>query len=310
MISILGSGVAGLCVATALMDAGVEVEVICPDTAPAPASRLAGGMLAPFCEGESAPDIIVTRGQAAIAWWAAHVDVTRHGTLVVAPPRDAQELDRFARATRAHRWVTPNALEPDLEDRFARGLYFENEAHLDPNAALTALKHRLLAQGVVFRDGAPQGRIVDCRGMSAAETLPDLRGVRGEMLEVYTPEVTLSRPVRLLHPRFPCYIVPRGEGRFMIGATMVESSRSGPITARAAMELLSAAYSLHPAFAEAEIIMTGADLRPSFPDNIPALRRKDTGFHINGMYRHGFLMAPVLGMELAGLLTQESADAH
>ncbi|WP_460275390.1 FAD-dependent oxidoreductase [Celeribacter sp. ULVN23_4] len=310
MISILGSGVAGLCAATALMDAGVEVEVICPDIAPAPASRLAGGMLAPFCEGESAPDIIVTRGQAAIAWWAAHVDVTRHGTLVVAPPRDARELDRFARATRAHRWVTPNALEPDLEDRFARGLYFENEAHLDPNAALTALKHRLLAQGVVFRDGAPQGRIVDCRGMSAAETLPDLRGVRGEMLEVYTPEVTLSRPVRLLHPRFPCYIVPRGEGRFMIGATMVESSRSGPITARAAMELLSAAYSLHPAFAEAEIIMTGADLRPSFPDNIPALRRKDTGFHINGMYRHGFLMAPVLGMELAGLLTQENADAH
>ncbi|WP_417264002.1 FAD-dependent oxidoreductase [Celeribacter sp.] len=310
MISILGSGVAGLCAATALMDAGFDVEVITPDDAPPPASHLAGGMLAPFCEGESAPDIIVTRGQAAIDWWAAHVDVTRHGTLVVAPPRDAQELDRFARATRAHRWVTPNELEPDLEDRFARGLYFESEAHLDPNAALTVLKHRLLAQGVKFRDGAPQGRIVECRGMSATEALPDLRGVRGEMLEVYTPEVTLSRPVRLLHPRFPCYIVPRGEGRFMIGATMVESSRAGPITARAAMELLSAAYSLHPAFAEAEIIMTGAGLRPSFPDNIPALRRDSTGFHINGMYRHGFLMAPVLGMDLAGLLTQESADAH
>lgn len=310
MISVLGSGVAGLCAATALTEAGFDVEVITSETAPAPASNLAGGMLAPYCEGEAAPDVIVTRGLAAIAWWAAHVEVQRHGTLVVAPPRDAQELDRFARATQAHRWVTPGDVEPDLAGRFSRGLYFESEAHLDPIAALAALKTGLRAQGVPFHDGVPKGRVVDCRGMSATEALPGLRGVRGEMLEVYTPEVTLARPVRLLHPRFPCYIVPRGEGRFMIGATMVESSRSGPITARAVMELLSAAYSLHPAFAEAELILTGAGLRPSFPDNIPAIRHDGRGFHLNGMYRHGFLMAPVLAMELVGLLTEESAHAH
>ncbi|PTQ68296.1 FAD-dependent oxidoreductase [Celeribacter persicus] len=310
MISVLGSGVAGLCAATALMDAGIAVEVIAPEQAPLPVSHLAGGMLAPFCEGESAPDQIVTRGQASIDWWAAHVEVTRRGTLVVAPPRDTAELDRFAHATRAHRWVTPGDLEPHLEGRFSRGLFFEDEAHLDPKAALATLRDRLMAQGVLFRDGPSKGRTVDCRGISASGKLPDLRGVRGEMLEVYTPEITLSRPVRLLHPRFPCYIVPRGEGQFMIGATMVETTRSGPITARAAMELLSAAYTLHPAFAEAEIVMTGAGLRPSFPDNIPAIHRDGTGFHINGMYRHGFLMAPVLAMEVAGILIQESAHAH
>jgi glycine oxidase len=85
----------------------------------------------------------------------------------------------------------------------------------------------------------------------------------------------------------------------MVGATMVESDRAGPITARAAMELLSAAYALLPAFAEAEVIRTGTGMRPSFPDNIPTIRREGRVLHVNGMYRHGFLMAPVLSTELA-----------
>ncbi|MDE3027311.1 MAG: FAD-dependent oxidoreductase [Paracoccaceae bacterium] len=311
MISVLGSGVVGLCVATALSDAGLPVEVIEPEGAPPPVSRLAGGMLAPFCEGESAPEIIVTRGQAALEWWAAHVSsVERQGTLVLAALRDANELDRFARATREHRWVEPGTLEPDLAGRFARGLFFETEAHMDPRAALSILRETLRARGVVFREGTPAGRIVDCRGMAAAPSLTDLRAVRGEMLEVVTPEVGLTRTVRLLHPRFPCYIVPRGDGRYMIGATMVESARPGPITARAVMELLSAAYTVHPAFAEAEVIATGAGLRPSFPDNIPAIRRDGDRIHVNGMYRHGFLMAPVLATALARMMTEELTHAH
>lgn len=311
MISVLGAGVVGLCTATALSDAGLAVEVIEPAGAPPAASLLAGGMLAPFCEGESAPEVIVTQGQAALDWWVAHVPgVARRGTLVVAAPRDVGELDRFARATRAHRQVEPGTLEPDLAGRFARGLLFEAEAHMDPRAALSALRETLRTRGVVFRDEPPSGRIVDCRGMAAAPSLGNLRAVRGETLEVVTPEVCLSRPVRLLHPRFPCYIVPRGEGRYMIGATMVESARPGPITARAVMELLSAAYTVHPAFAEAEVIATGAGLRPAFPDNIPAIRRDGDRIHVNGMYRHGFLMAPVLATALARMMKEELTHAH
>ena len=310
MISVLGAGVAGLCVATALSDAGLAVELIEPDGAPPPVSSLAGGMLAPFCEGESAPETIVAQGQAATDWWAAHgVDVHRRGTLVLAAPRDACELDRFARATREHRWVDPGTLEPDLAGRFARALFFGTEAHLEPRAALSALRGTLRARGVHFRAGCPEGRIVDCRGMASADRLADLRAVRGEMLEVASPEIGLSRTVRLLHPRFACYIVPRAEGRFMIGATMVESARPGPITARAVMELLSAAYTVHPAFAEAEVVATGAGLRPAFPDNIPAIRHLEDRIHVNGMYRHGFLMAPILAMKLARMMTKERANA-
>lgn len=310
MISVLGSGVAGLCCATALSEAGFNVEVIVEQNAPPPASELAGGMLAPFCEGESAPDVIVTQGARALDWWAAHVpDIERRGTLVLAAPRDAQELERFARATREHSWVAPDTLEPELSGRFARGLFFKDEAHMDPRAALNALREGLVQRGVAFRDGPPEGRIVDCRGMGSTQRLSDLRPVRGEMIELYAPEVALSRTVRLLHPRFPCYIVPRGQGRYMIGATMVESARSGPITARAVMELLSAAYTVHPAFAEAELIATGAGLRPAFPDNIPTIRRDGEHIHVNGMYRHGFLMAPVLATSLVTMLTEELKHA-
>ncbi|RMD95394.1 MAG: NAD(P)/FAD-dependent oxidoreductase [Alphaproteobacteria bacterium] len=308
MISVVGAGVAGLCAATALAERGLAVEVIEPEGAPAPVSLLAGGMLAPFCEGESAPEAVVRMGLSAADWWEAHgAEVQRRGTLVVAPARDAAELDRLARLTQGHEWVDPGALEPDLAGRFARGLFFGAEAHMDPCAALATLRARLKARGVRFHAGPARGRIVDCTGWAAAAHLPELRAVRGEMLTLRAPEVKLSRTVRLLHPRFPCYIVPRGDGHYMIGATMVESARSGPVTARAVMELLSAAWTVHPAFAEAEITATGAGLRPAFPDNIPAIRRAGERILLNGMYRHGFLCAPHLAEALAGELAEELA---
>lgn len=94
--------------------------------------------------------------------------------------------------------------------------------------------------------------------------------------------------MRLLHPRHPLYVVPRADGLFMLGATQVESADAGPITARAALELLSAAYALDPRFAEAQILQMGADLRPAFADNQPRLRKRGQVLHLNGLFRHGF----------------------
>lgn len=306
MISVLGGGVAGLCAATALSDEGHELELIVPNNAPEPASYLAGGMLAPFCEGETAPDCVVARGRAAIGWWASRIrSFAARGTLVVTRVSDAPELDRFARATQEHYWVNPSELEPGLAGRFTRGLFFPDEAHLDPCEALTTLRETLIVRGVRFREAAHGKCIVDCRGIAAQEKLADLRAVRGEMLEVMAPEVSLTRPIRLLHSRFPCYVVPRGDGRYMIGATMVENGRAGPITVRATMDLLSAAQTLHPGFAEAQIISSGAGLRPAFPDNIPVLRHVADRFFLNGLYRHGFLMAPALAVELVQRLRKD-----
>lgn len=307
--SVLGSGVAGLCVATLLAERGEKVEVITRSDVRA-ASHWAGGMLAPWCEAESAPPQVIEWGQHSAAWWAKRIEgVTQHGTLVVAPPRDSRELTRFASLTHNHQWVVPGEVEPALENRFARGLFFAAEAHLDPRQALRQLAQRLRQADVPFHPGAPGGQIIDCRGIHAVAAQPALRAVRGEMLILHAPELHLSRPVRLLHPRFPCYLVPRANNIFMLGATMVESHDSSPISARAMMELLSAAWALHPALAEARVLESGTGLRPAYRDNLPEVRYENGIFSLNGLYRHGFLLAPLMAEQLMQQLTQEVIHA-
>lgn len=308
--SVLGSGVAGLCVATLLAERGEAVEIITQPDCRA-ASHWAGGMLAPWCEAESAPPEVIEWGQHAAGWWAKRVDgVQQQGTLVVAPPRDSRELTRFASMTQQHQWVAPGDVEPALENRFARGLFFAREAHLDPRRALQQLQDTLKEAGVPFHSGQPGGKIIDCRGIHAADQQPALRAVRGEMVILHTPDICLSRPVRLLHPRFPCYLVPRANGHLMLGATMVESHDSSPISAKAMMELLSAAYSLHPALAEARIVESGTGLRPAYRQNLPEVRYENGRFSLNGLYRHGFLLAPIMAENLMRRLTQETPHAN
>ena len=262
-------------------------------------------MLAPFCEAETAEEPVKRLGQAAKGWWGRHTEVTEAGTLVVANPRDRADLRRFARRTEGHRGVDGaevQEMEPDLAS-FDAGLFFETEAHLDPRKALADLVAHLQGNGVRIRPSATDksAQIIDCTGFSARNTLTDLRGVKGEMLVLRAPEVLLKRPIRLLHPRMPLYIVPRGDGVYMLGATMIESADRKRITARSMLELLSAAYALNPAFGEAEVLEIGVDVRPAFPDNLPRVRRIGEVIYANGLYRHGFLLAPALAAATAEL---------
>ncbi|TGU16390.1 glycine oxidase ThiO [Mesorhizobium sp. M2D.F.Ca.ET.153.01.1.1] len=320
-VLVKGAGVAGLTVAFELAARGATVTVAeMRHGLGGNASWFARGMLAPWCERESAEQPVLDLGRDAADWWDAVLSgqVTRAGTLVVAAPRDAGELDRFASRTSGHRRVDENEialLEPDLAGRFRRGLLFPDEAHLDPRPAMAALHDKLATMGVKFHFGCDArpvsgfARQIDCMGMAAADDR--LRGVRGEMLILRTPDVSLSRPVRLLHPRFPLYAVPRTDHRFMIGATMIESQSAGPVTARSMMELLGAAHALHPAFGEAEIVETGVGVRPAFPDNLPRVETDGEIIAINGLYRHGFLLAPAMARQAADLVfSQDRTKEH
>jgi len=320
-VSVLGAGVAGLATAAELAERGFAVEVLERGNGLGvqSASWYAGGMLAPWCERESAEAEVAELGQAALDWWPRHYPGTvRHGTLVVAPPRDTSELLRFARRTGHYEQIDSEriaALEPDLAGRFRSGLFFPEEAHLDPRKALQTLAARIEAAGGTIRFGVTADpatirgrRVIDCRGM-ATTSLPELRGVRGEMLLIRTKDVSLSRPVRLLHPRFPLYVVPRENGLFMVGATMLESAEDRGASVRSVVELLNAAFALHPAFGEAEIVEIGVGVRPAFPDNMPRLVERDGIVHINGFYRHGFLLAPALAQQAAETLLRQEVEA-
>ena len=321
-VTVIGAGVAGLVSAVELAERGAEVEVIerGAKLGERSCSFMAGGMLAPWCERESAEEPVVTLGKLALDWWPSHVPgVARNGTLVVASPRDAGELDRFARRTSDFELAGEARiaeLEPDLAGRFRKGLFFAGEAHLDPRLALAALAERLAKLGVPIRFGVgadaatiTTGRILDARGFAAREALPGLRGVRGEMIVVRSRDVRLSRPVRLLHPRIPLYIVPRADGLFMIGATMIESDARGAVTARSAIELLNGAFTLHPAFGEAEIVELNADVRPAFANNLPRVIERGLTVYVNGMYRHGFLLSPAMARQAADVLLGARAEA-
>ena len=313
-ILVRGAGVAGMVTAVTLAERGGLVTVYDQSgRVGAGASWMAGGMLAPWCEGESAPPEVTAQSVASVDWWATHVpDVTRAGSLVLAPPRDVGELARFARRTSHCEMIDGKkiaALEPDLAGRFHKGLFFEQEGHVDPRKALPALLSSLLQQGgtmVHASEKAPDSAdfdwVVDCTGLQGRTELSELRGVRGEMLLLRCPDVTLHRPVRMLHPRIPVYIVPRAGHIFMVGATMIESENAGAMTVRSVTELLNAAWTLHPAFAEAEIVEMGTGVRPSFPDNVPQVVQEGHKVFVNGMYRHGFLLSPAKAGEAADLI--------
>lgn len=307
-----GAGIGGLCAAYEFASRGAVVTLKERNSSiGGNPSWQAGGMLAPWCEGESAEECVVELGTRALDWWTTVCpdEVVNKGTLVVAAPRDVAELNRFGSQTTNFEVVDGTGisdLEPHLSGRFRKGLFFSKEAHIDPRRAMQLLHEKLLELGVDIQLGV-EGRqdapgfdfIVNSVGMKQKDAR--LRGVRGEMLIVRTPDVSLSRPVRLLHPRIPLYIVPRADHHFMIGATMIESDAELRPTVRAVVELLNASFTLHPAFAEAEIVEMNSGVRPAYADNVPRVERSGRLITINGFYRHGYLTAPTLAQQAADM---------
>ncbi len=225
------------------------------------------------------------------------------------------------------------ALEPELGRSFNQGLYLPQEGQIGNRKLLIALKtqlekstvnwrsetevveinqgesHCTLSYVAVGQDNSDKKVLseafdlaIDCRGTGATlssakkQTAPlsDLRSVRGEIFQLLAPNVHLSRPIRLMHPRYQLYIAPKGKGFYVVGATEIESDDMSPMTVRSAMELLSAAYSVHPGFAEANIRQHISQCRPAFSNNQPQIIANNRLVQVNGLYRHGFLIAPVV----------------
>ena len=315
-VTVVGGGIVGLWQALAMALRGHRVtlrEAAC-ETATGAASRFAGAMLAPYCEAEASEPLILELGLRSLQIWrAAELAVHWRGTLVVAHPRDAGELERFGRLTVGHRPLDEAGIartEETLSQHFKCGLLFEAEGHVQPRTMLASLVGRLRECGVDVRFESPVPDpiwtaasagdvVIDCRGIAARRDVERLRGVRGEMAVVEARGVEISRPVRLLHPRFPVYVVPWGCGRYMVGATSIESEYAGPVTVKSAIDLLASAAALNPGFRDARIVEMSTGIRPAFVDNVPRILSRGRRLIVNGTYRHGFLLAPILAQFVA-----------
>src|SRR5450830_1138344 len=307
-IVILGAGLMGRLLACQLARAGHTLELFDAGGPEAltSAARAAAAMLAPLAESAITEASVVQMGVHALKRWPeliAQLDepvfFQQEGTLVLWHRQDAEEADRFSRqmdATNQRIPTLPKAqrldaegvaqLEPSLGSRFSQGLYLPGEGQLDNHQLLAVMLHQLQGLDVKLNWDSPRSPgdfspgnpgqpdwVFDCRGLGAREQWPALRGVRGEIITLEAPEVKLTRPTRLIHPRYPIYIAPKGDNIFVVGATEIESDDLSPASVRSTLELLSAAYSVDSGFAEARILDLVTQCRPTLPDNLPSIRR-------------------------------------
>lgn len=320
----------GRLLACELARAGHEVvlfDAAGPD-AQGSAARVAAAMLAPLAESAVTESNVVRMGNYALSRWPqllaqleSPVFFQQSGTLVLWHSQDAPEAARFARQLAATQTQVPelqtaqsvNAaqiaeLEPDLAQRFSQGYFLPGEGQLDNRQLLDALLHQLQVLQVELHWNSPRkiedycvgaggstDWLFDCRGLGARPNWSELRAVRGEVIRLHAPELHLKRPIRLMHPRYPLYIAPKPDHVYVVGATEIESDDRSAASVRSTLELLSAAYSVHSGFAEARILEIATQCRPTLPDNLPSVRALNPRtLQINGLYRHGFLVAPAL----------------
>jgi len=335
--AIVGGGLMGRLLALALAKGGAQVDLFEKGGSDgAHAARIAAAMLAPLAESTITEDSVVRMGLYSLPRWkeliadlSLPVYFQQDGTLILWHRQDASDAERFAAHLEKNCCSNSELsaplklnndslreLEPGVADRFNQGLYLPNEGQLDNRQLLDALEKELALAKVnchwhtevdpeELRKQSSYKAVVDCRGTgakdswSSGDTPNALRGVRGEVIRLYAPEVKLRRPTRLIHPRYPIYIAPKENDVYVVGATEIESDDLSEMSVRSAMELLSAVYTVHSGFAEARILEMATQCRPTLKNNLPEIRaNRNKGLSdlimINGLYRHGFMISPAV----------------
>ena len=220
----------------------------------------------------------------------------------LSPPEGVQALDLPTLRTLepaiqgpALAWLLPGEAQVDTVAMMAA--LHDDAPGVDWHWRAPVLAARAGGQGGVLQMGDGRllafDRVIDVRGVGAKPELP-VRGVRGEVAWLHCPGHGLTRPTRLLHPRHRVYLVPRPGDKVIVGASEIESEDRSPASLRTVVELLAAAHSVVPALAEARILRLDVNLRPALPDNNPRIDHEGALLRINGLFRHGWLLAPAL----------------
>lgn len=338
---IAGAGIMGQLMAFHLLQAGFEVTIF-DKSESINCSKVAAGLLTPVAELEKNDSCIYHMGMAALqTHWPAilacldsPVYFKTDGSLLIAHPRDQQDLHGFMASIRHkipdkqllksinHDEITQ--LEPALH-AFQQGFYVSREGQIDNQQLMAALEHYLLKSGVYWQGNTTVSSVrahcitvdsqshyfdwvIDTRGLGAKDNFPHLRGIRGELVWLHAPDVSITRPVRILHPRYGLYIVPRQAHIYIIGASEIETEHYAPISVQTMLELLTACFAVNSQFKQAHILQSLTQCRPVLLHHRPEIVCKEGLIAINGLYRHGFLIAPTLAQEaMRGIQSNQQA---
>jgi glycine oxidase len=347
-VVIVGGGVMGCAAAYELSRRGVPVTVLERSVPGAEASSAAAGILGAQVEAHQ-PGPLTELGLLSRKLYPALVKDLEHASGISIGYRKcgvlkvAYEARAVTQLTRKLAWqgqaklqverLTAAALsqrEPTLSRELAGGVWFGEDATLEPRALLSALRVAAERAGAAFRSGSfvkrvalEQGRAVgveldDGQVVPASHVVlaagswtslldapradgPRVVPARGQIVELKT-SVPLLRSV-VFGP--DCYLVPRADGRLLIGSTLEFVGFRREVTAGAVAKLLGAAIRLLPALADAELSATWSSFRPYTSDELPLLGPSSTPglLLMSGHYRNGILLAPISARIVADCVT-------
>ncbi len=340
---VIGGGVIGLSVAWAAAGRGLSVTVLDRGALGGGTSRVAAGMLAPVSEADAGEPALLEAGVASARRWpsfaaeleeaaGAPAGYRRCGTLVVARDADEAEALERERALRERlelpvtrlRGSEARRLEPALAPGVRLALDVPDDHAADPRSLVGALVLACERAGVVLRPGEevaawdrgavalrsgarlPAGRVVLAAGAWSGSPV---RPVKGQILRLRDPDGPglVERVIRFEHG----YLVPRGDGRYVLGATMEERGFDTTVTAGGVRELLGEAWLILPGIDELVIEEAAAGLRPATPDNAPLIGEATDGvLWATGHHRNGILLAPLTADAIAALLCGEDPPAE
>ena len=335
-VIIIGGGIIGLSLSIELNKRGVRVLVVERGEPGREASQAAAGMLAD-CTVET-PAALQPLATASARMYpefvhelqdesGIHIDLRDEGTLVFPSPEHVYNRPGFSTESLLPAPLTE--MEPTLADPHRPAIYLK-ERSVDPRAltaaALKAAKHR----GVDISSGSPVRNvltsadratgvgtdktnylapvIVNCAGAWAGH-LPPLhfptRPVKGQMLAVAAKSL-LRHVIRAPE----VYLVPRSDGRVLIGSTLEDAGYDKRTSPNVIQRLHKAAINLAPALEHARVLEDWAGLRPGTPDDLPILGATTLPgyFAATGHYRDGILLAPITAQVMAQLITREKSD--